>query len=109
MPFTYGRRIGDGPPTLLASFLLTSPTMAEATDFLGFPHPHLHIPILYIADIPPKVKWKQIATVFKPCGAVTSRGRDTVTTNRGVLRRLTVAFQTVFQGEYPLLVSCGEN
>lgn len=68
-------------------------------DFLDTPHPHLRNPILYVVDVPKRIKWHHLASLFAPCGAVTSRGRDTVQTNQGQVKRLSVEFSDTFHGE----------
>lgn len=66
-----------------------------ATDLLHAPHPLLKAPVLYVADVPGRVKWNHLEKVFQTCGQVRSGGRSTVANNG---KKWTVTFANVFNG-----------
>lgn len=61
------------------------------------PHPLLTCPILYIADAPIEIDFKQFADVFKPCGVILNGDRGQTKAGR---QKWTIVFQDVFDGEW---------
>lgn len=60
------------------------------------PHPLLTRPILYVADTPGEVDFKQLADVFKPCGVILNGDRGQTKAGR---QKWTIVFEDVFDGE----------
>ncbi len=71
--------------------------MDASESFLDAPHPYLKEPVLYVADVPDRVKWGQLEKRLSSCGRVRSEGRIPApgTTNKMVK----VVFSSVFYGK----------
>lgn len=65
--------------------------------FLDAPHPHLKEPVLYIADVPDRVKWGQLEKLLSLCGRVRCEGRTPAPGTQN--KTVKVVFSSVFYGK----------